>query len=55
MWCAVGPHFRNIQEDRAGFGETQALAYRAWWRDNEKDLFWRDKTKPEFEQFTVHQ
>ena len=22
MWCAVGPHFRNLAIDDAGFGET---------------------------------
>lgn len=29
MWCAVGPHFRNPQQDHAGFGETPELAYEA--------------------------
>ena len=26
QWCAVGPHFRNLQEDAAGFGDTQVEA-----------------------------
>lgn len=25
-WCAVGPHFRNLQLDEAGFADTQAEA-----------------------------
>ena len=40
-WCAVPPHFRNIQQDPAGFGDTKAAAvaelnlnesYRTWLR-----------------------
>lgn len=23
QWCAVGPHFRNLAQDLAGFGDTQ--------------------------------
>lgn len=26
MWCAVGPHFRNLAIDVAGFGLTQEKA-----------------------------
>lgn len=26
-WCAVGPGFRNIQEDAAGFGDTPVEAF----------------------------
>ena len=25
-WCAVGPHFRNLQQDHAGFGDTKQEA-----------------------------
>ena len=25
-WCAVGPHFRNLAIDEAGFGDTQSDA-----------------------------
>lgn len=26
VWCAVGPQFRNLAMDKAGFGDTQAEA-----------------------------
>lgn len=50
MWCAVGPIFRNLQEDSAGFGETPLIAYEAWWIANRMTVF----TKPDFSEFTVH-
>lgn len=57
MWCAVGPHFRNIQEDRAGFGETPLIAYTAWWAANEHSPNIRAvvHSEPGLDAFTVHQ
>jgi hypothetical protein len=57
MWCAVGPHFRNLQEDRAGFGATKEDAYYAWWKTNEKLTNFRAVVHscPSIDQFSVHQ
>lgn len=56
MWCAVGPHFRDLMQDRAGFGETQQAAYEAWWKDNEHSPNFRAvvHSKPDLSRFTVH-
>ena len=34
-WCAVTPNFINLQESRAGFGETKEAAIRALKEENE--------------------
>lgn len=55
-WCAVGPHFRDLMQDRAGFGDTQQAAYEAWWKDNEHSPNFRAvvHSKPDLSRFTVH-
>lgn len=55
-WCAVGPHFRDLQQDRAGFGYTPESAFAAWWEANENSANIRAvvHSKPEFSEFTVH-
>lgn len=53
-WCAVGPHFRDLMQDKAGFGDTPQHAYSRWKTDNSRDPWWRDKPMPDFDRFTVH-
>lgn len=54
-WCAVGPHFTDLMQSSAGFGDTpQAavadlrikLSHRSWWRD---------KALPTIDLFIIHQ
>lgn len=54
MWCAVGPHFRNLQEDKAGFADTPYVAYQAWWIANKNLAGWRGHSAPAFEKFIIH-
>jgi hypothetical protein len=56
-WCAVGPHFRDLMQDRAGFGDAPEDAFEAWWQANENSPNIRAvvQTKPAFSDFTVHQ
>lgn len=54
MWCAVGPHFRDLQSDHAGFGETPAAAYLAWWGDNRRLNAWRGHSEPGLDRFIIH-
>ncbi len=56
-WCAVGPTFRDLQQDRAGFGDTAELAVDAWWAANADDRGFRSVVhiRPRFESFKVHQ
>ena len=35
-WCAVGPHFQNLQESDAGFGDTMCDATNALEETREK-------------------
>lgn len=55
-WCAVGPHFRDLMQDRAGFGYTPESAFEAWWDANKNSANVRAvvHAKPEFSAFTVH-
>lgn len=55
MWCAIGPHFRNLQEDNAGFGGTPEAAYDAWWDANaHRGGFRTGWAKPAFAKFVIH-
>lgn len=56
-WCAVGPAFRDLQQDSAGFGHTPRAAYEAWWSANERLTNFRAvvHSKPDFSRFTVQQ
>lgn len=55
MWCAVGPTFRDLQQDRAGFGETPVVAYAKWWEANAmRGGFRTGWAKPSFEKFIIH-
>lgn len=53
-WCAVGPHFIDMMKSDIGFGETIGEAHLALKRVAEKSVWWRDKTFPPLERFTVH-
>lgn len=54
-WCAVGPHFQNLQESHAGFGDTQEQAVAALHECFSRDPWWDNKVAPSVEKFTVHQ
>jgi len=55
MWCAVGPHFRDLQQDNAGFGETPQHAYDEWWLANSRRGGFRTGwAKPDFSKFLIH-
>jgi len=55
-WCAVGPQFRNLQEDRAGFGDTPAEARQEWWAANKDSHNFRQvvHAEPGLDKFTIH-
>lgn len=54
MWCAVGPAFRDLQQDHAGFGGSPTDAFDAWWDANKLLTRWRRIAKPDFSRFTIH-
>jgi hypothetical protein len=53
-WCAVGPHFRNLQESTAGFGDTPEAAVDEWRKESAKDSWWGNNPLPTFSEFAVH-
>jgi len=54
-WCAVEPHFQNLQESRAGFGDTPEEAYLNCVKELEKSNWWRNQPDfpPQFSEFKV--
>jgi hypothetical protein len=54
-WCAVGPHFIDLMQSKAGFGDTPEIAVDALKAAVSKEPWWRDKAFPDFNKFKVHQ
>lgn len=54
-WCAVGPNFRDLQQDRTGFGRTPSDAYEAWWQANCRWLTQSGHTNPDYAKFVIHE
>lgn len=55
MWCAVGPHFQNLQQSNAGFGATPELAVANLHKRLAKDRWWNDKILPPLDRFVIHE
>lgn len=55
MWCAVGPHFIDLMQSTAAFGETPEKAVDELRTALRRKSWWRDKKLPTFDEFTIHQ
>lgn len=54
-WCAVGPHFQDLQVSDAGFGNTPEMAVEALRRELANQSWWHGKELPTFDKFKVHE
>jgi len=53
-WCAVGPHFVDLMQLKAGFGDTPDAAIVALRGELDHDPWWRNKPLPTLDKFTIH-
>lgn len=54
-WCAVGPHFIDLMQSDAAFGDTPEIAVENLRIQVAGQRWWQDKVFPAFDKFTVHQ
>lgn len=55
-WCAVGPHFQDLQTSEAGFGDTPEEAHAAFRDECMRSSWWQKQPGPfpAIDRFTIH-
>lgn len=53
-WCAVGPHFVDLMQSDAGFGNTPNDAIIELHGKFVRQAWWKDKALPMRNEFTIH-